>query len=156
MGFSVLHSRFEGRDEDPVLIQQADFEVEQWQDSGIWYPVSSVREVYVDGDVIRREEVTYEIVALNEDLDAELFTLAALNPPGNERVFISPKPSSAPTAKYLWNGSEIVEVETGGSLNRGARESATGRYRWLLIANAFVFTVVCVICVWRAFGRRSV
>jgi hypothetical protein len=155
MGHSVLRAVLEYGEGDTSGVLAGEFEVEEWRGSGIWFPKRAVRESQdAAGSVLRREEMTIDVFSINESLDPGLFTLEAISPPPNTRVFYNPTRGSDLT-KWIWNGSEVVALdrETTRTVSQGP--NATGRYRWLLLANAFILTIICTVCLWWAFRRRS-
>jgi hypothetical protein len=152
-GYSVLRHDAEYTANGQAGRLEGTFLVKEWHDSGIWYPETAIRESKdAAGKVLRREEMSFQVHSINERLDRSLFTVAALAPTLGTRVFFTPDDRQSSRYRFEWDGHEIVQVrESSAALQKSEAPSAM---RWLLLANAFALTVICAVCMWRAFRQK--
>lgn len=104
-GSSVLKYSIDYQEGETSGTVQTVYDVAQWRDTGIWYPVSWVHEMTADSKVTRYEEVDVEIISLNEPIDKELFKATSLGVPVGKRTYLRPNPAQA---TYTWDGEKPV------------------------------------------------
>ncbi len=135
------------------VIDFVDCEVAKHGPSGMWFPTSCFYQRVEGGNRVTREEkLAIEVVSLNEPLDSDLFTLAALGIPSGRRVAMLGRPAES----LLWNGSEIVaaQAEKPSILEVAQRESRSRQiyiYSTISVITAFVAAVL----VWRFMSARG-
>jgi hypothetical protein len=146
MGYSILEYRLDYHEGAVQIANRTTVEVQEWKNTGIWFPVASVCEKTTDGRVTYRQEATIEVYSLNEPLDSKHFTASALNVPIGRAVYVQPNPEFK---NRVWDGEKVVELKLpAGGLPATPSSQSTMR-RWLLLLSALVLIIVGIVSFWK-------
>ena len=154
MGYSVVRMEHDWKSKSHDYLDRTDVVVEEYQDTGIWFPVSAGWQRIQDSKVTTmRETVEVEILSLNEPLDPKFFSIADLNVPVG--TFVNRRPYSG---SFVWDGEQVVDEKSAELLDERVDErvdesGASGR-RLALLATALLLAVLCGVFLWRHFGRE--
>ncbi|NQT14623.1 MAG: hypothetical protein HQ582_17835 [Planctomycetes bacterium] len=150
MGPSVVRMEQEWKAKSHNYFYRTDVVVEEYRNTGIWFPVSAEWRQSQDGnDSTMREAVQVEILSLNEPLDPKFFTIADLNVPAGS--FVNKRPS---TANHIWDAEQVVNENSAELLDQRGDENGTSGRRIALLGTALLLAVLCGVFLWRHFVRE--
>ncbi|MDR0703502.1 MAG: outer membrane lipoprotein-sorting protein [Planctomycetaceae bacterium] len=134
-GYSVI--RFEIRSTDGIYYEYTDLKVQEYKNSGIWYPYYSKFERYENNELTISEEMDIDVISINEPIDDKYFSLASLNiPPGT--MVADPELGRG---NYVWDGKEVVSEDFYRYGSGIPQQSPRSRYFVLLAINLLIIGI---------------
>jgi hypothetical protein len=119
--------------------------------SGCWYPAKWVYERHENGKLTKKEEVSVELISLNEPIDPALFTLNGLErlKPDTRVNWLASSPPPPAEGSLLWNGKDIVSGRPGYGLPEDFL-NRSNRLTVIIIVNVIFLSLIF----WIYFYRR--
>jgi hypothetical protein len=126
-------------------------DLRQFMPSGLWYPQAVVYERLIDGKSVEKEVTEVQLLALNEPVPLEIFTLAGMELPVDKPVSVVDKKEGR---LLYWNGEKLVP-KSSRRPSALRPPSLFARQHWLLVANAVLFALLAILLFWRWWRRRK-
>jgi hypothetical protein len=146
-GYSVLRMRMSSADNS--LVDQADYTVAEYKNSGIWFPTISEYKRMRNGNIESFQNLSVQVVSLNEPLPADIFNPKSFDVPLGKTAYTAGKKS---IGKLYWDGNKIAN-ENETVLNSIPIPSRGNAFRYFLIAAGLA--LISIACLFKYLELRK-
>lgn len=95
-------------DDDNLRESIARCELRLHEPSQFWFPSLHESERRLNGETVEQHRCEIEVLSLNEPIDPQVFSMAAMELPVGNPVLVAHASPDAPIEEMVWNGTELV------------------------------------------------
>jgi hypothetical protein len=149
LGYNPI--RFDSWNDERGFRNTVNLKIEKHKESGIWFPVSSIRDELYQGKPYTHSEDKVEIITFNKPIPIETFGPKGMNTPVGTRVYVFPSPNLADN--FFWDGEKIAGEF--GTVLEPIETPPNNASRYFFIACGLALISVACLLKYFELGRRK-